>query len=457
MLKNPTILAIFLVIGIFLCLPKGWSADEAVPSSNELQAEPIVTEDAKISDEGVIDLLAFQEVDIQQVLRTLAYKSGMNIVSGPEVTGPVTIRLENVPWKQALEVILQTYGYAYEQKGAILTVTTVENLKKRRADAADLADQEPVVTKTFILNYATASKIIVSVEKMMTKRGSVNFDERTNAIIVTDIAQNIELISDVIVKLDATTPQVLIEAKIVETTMNNKENLGIDWVTKATLSAGKRPTTWPFTASSASKYIKSDDFPGAEDTDFSYGTINFAQLQAVLELLRTRTDTNILSNPRIVTLDNQTARIIVGSQYPIPNYVYNEQQAKLQVNGFEYKDIGIIFQVTPHINNAGYVTMELEPKITEILDFVTVENTSLPRLSTEEAKTSVMIKDGETLVIAGLIKDTGTDIKKRTPFLGDIPVLGLLFHKSEKTVEKKDLLIFLTPHIITVDQPPAEK
>ncbi len=192
--------------------------------------------------------------------------------------------------------------------------------------------------------------------------------------------------------------------------------------------------------------------PAPEDTDFKFGTLNFSQLQAVLELLRTRTDTNILSNPRVVTLDNQTARIVVGSQYPLPQYTYNEEQARLQVSGWEYKDIGIIFAVTPHVNNAGFITIDLEPKVTEILDFVTVENTSLPRLSTEEAKTRVMIKDGETLVIAGLIKDKVTDIKKKTPILGDIPLLGLIFQKSEKTVAKTDLLIFMTPHIITAPE-----
>lgn len=143
------------------------------------------------------------------------------------------------------------------------------------------------------------------------------------------------------------------------------------------------------------------------------------------------------------------ARIVVGSQYPIPTYTYNEQQAKLQVSGWQYKDIGIIFEVTPHVNNAGFVTIDLQPKITAILDFVTVENTQLPRLSTEEAMTKVMIRDGDTLVIAGLIKDQVTETKKRVPILGDIPLLGEAFRKSETTKTKTELMIFLTPHIIT--------
>jgi len=170
-------------------------------------------------------------------------------------------------------------------------------------------------------------------------------------------------------------------------------------------------------------------------------------------MLTTRSDTNILSNPRIVTLDNKMAKITVGSQYPIPKYSYNEDQAKLQVSDWEFKDIGIIFEVTPHVNNAGHVTLDINPKITAILDYVTVENTSMPQLSSEEVTTSVMIKDGETLVIAGLIKDQSTDVKKKLPILGDIPIFGLLFQKTEKTSVKTDLLIFLTPHIITQEQP----
>ena len=258
----------------------------------------------------------------------------------------------------------------------------------------------------------------------------------------------------VVKKLDQTTPQVLIEAKIVETSFNDQENLGIDWLTKVTVSGAERPIIYPFTVTSASKYTP-DSFPGADDSagsanaEFSYGTLNFTQVQAVFEMLKTKTDTNILSNPRIVTLDNQAAQIMVGSQYPIPQYTYNEEQANLQISGWEYKDIGIIFNVTPHVNNAGFVTLDVEPQITAIIGTVTVENTSLPELSNESTKTRVMVKDGETLVIAGLVKDQLTDTKKKIPFLGDIPIMGLLFQKSEKVSTKTDMMIFITPHIIT--------
>ena len=404
--------------------------------------------------------LDFRDADISNVLKILSYKSGVNIVVGPEVTGLVTIQLNDVPWKQALEVVLETYGYAYEQKGNIITVTTVENLKQRRENAIILAEQEPLETKTFVLNFGRASEIIASIEKMRSERGSINYDERTNTLIITDIAKRIDLMEGVVKKLDRTTPQVLIEAKIVETSFDNEENLGIDWMSKITIAGSERPITFPFTNTSESKYAR-DSFPGVDDTlgsanaEFTYGTLNFTQVQAVFEMLKQKTDTNILSNPRIVTMDNQAAQIMVGTQYPIPQYTYNEEQARLQVSGWEYKDIGIIFDVTPHVNNAGFVTVDVQPKITAIIGTVVVENTSLPQLSNESTKTRVMIKSGETLVIAGLVKDQLTDTKKKLPLLGDVPVLGLIFQKSEKTNTKTDLMIFITPHIITPEIAPA--
>ncbi len=429
---------------------------EEAASAEQPSAETIA-DDLASSDSpppGVVSL-DFRDADIQNVLRILSYKSGVNIVAGPEVTGLVTIQLKDVPWEQALGVILETYGYSYDRKGNIITVTTIDNLKKRREDAVLLAEQTPLITKTFIINFGKAKDIIASIDKMKTDRGSINYDERTNTIIVQDIPDNVQLIGEVIAKLDMTTPQVLIEARIVETTLNSQENLGVDWTMKATISGAKRPIIYPFTTDTDNRYAPAN-IPAAGSTEFSYGTLNFTQVQAVLELLRTRTDTNILSNPRIVTVDNQPAKINVGSQYPIPTYTYNEDQARLQISGWEYKDIGIIFNVTPHVNNKNYVTLDIEPTITEILDFVTVESTSLPRLSNESVKTRVMVKDGETLVIGGLIKTKITDVRKKIPILGDIPIIGLGFQKKEKGVVKTDLLIFLTPRIITPDMDAAQ-
>lgn len=438
------------VMGIgltFICLSQAVYAQNDTAANGQTPSGQ-GTENQEVAKKNGMVSIDFRDADIKNVLKVLGYNSGVNIVAGPEVTGLVTIQLKDVPWQRALDVVLSTYGYAYERKGDIISVTTVENLKKRREDSLVLAEQESLVTETFTLNFGKASEIIGSIEKMKTPRGSINFDQRTNTLIVTDIQGNLDLMEDVVKALDAVTPQVVIEVKVVETTLTNTENLGIDWTIKGTAQGAKSPTLFPFKAGASSEFL-SGAFPAPAATDFAYGTLNTSTLSVVLEMLKSRSNTNILSNPKIVTLDNQMARIVVGSQYPIPTYTYNEQQAKLQVSGWQYKDIGIIFEVTPHVNNAGFVTIDLQPKITAILDFVTVENTQLPRLSTEEATTKVMIKDGDTLVIAGLIKDQVTETKKRVPILGDIPFLGEAFRKNETTKTKTELMIFLTPHIIT--------
>ncbi len=421
-------------------------AQESTPTAEATQTTS--TPDLNVSDDGLVSL-DFRDADIRNVLKILAFKSGVNIVASPQVTGLVSIQLTDVPWEQALDVILQTYGFASERKGSIIVVTTIDDLKKRREDAMILAEQEPVETETYILNFAKAENVVPALDRMKSDRGSVDFDERTNTIIVADIQSKQKLMKEVIRRLDKTTDQVLVEAKIVETIFTDEENLGIDWITKATVTGSSRPTTWPFHGTDSNNTFLPDNFPAATSDDFTYGTLNFSQVSAVFEMLKTKTDTDILSNPRIVTLDNQPARIVVGEQYPLPQYTYNEEQDALQISGWEYLDVGIIFNVTPHVNDAGYITLDIAPEITEISSFVTVENTSVPRITTETTQTTVMIEDGATLVIGGLVKSRIVDTKKRTPLLGDIPIFGYAFRKSNVTTTKTDLLIFITPHIIT--------
>ena len=399
--------------------------------------------------------LDFRDADIANVLKILSYKSGVNIVVGPEVTGLVTIQLNDVPWKQALEVVLETYGYAYEQKGNIITVTTVENLKLRRENAITLAEQEPVKTRTFTLNFGKASEVIVLLEKMKSERGSINYDERTNTLVATDTSTKLDLMEGVVKKLDQTTPQVLIEAKIVETNFSNEENLGIDWTTQASLGGSSRPVSWPFKKGNTDdRFAGSITAPAAASV--SYGTLSFTEFQAVLELLKTKTDTNILSNPKIVTLDNREAKIKVSeTRHLVTNVTTNAETGQTE-STIGSIDVGIIFAVTPHVNGAGFVTLDVEPEVSEATgENDTIDGNAIPVIAEKTVKTSIMVMDGETLVIAGLVKDKIIDIKKKLPLLGDIPVLGLIFQKSEKTNTKTDLMIFITPHIITPEVAPA--
>jgi type IV pilus assembly protein PilQ len=424
---------------------------------------------ANVPPESGLVSLDFQDADIRNVLKVLAFKSGVNIVAAPDVTGVVNIQLKDVPWQKALTVILSTYGYGYDRKDNIITVMTVENLKKYREDFLALESQEPLVSKTFSLNFAKAEDAMKVIDKLISKRGFINFDDRTNSIIVRDLEANVELISGVIKSIDSVTPQVMIETKIVETDLTDTENLGIDWVLQASISGAVKPTIFPFTENPqgglfgnggstsfnpTSTSFASAPIPGiasATATGFSYGTINASQLGATLQLLSTRATTKILSNPRIVTLDNQKAKLNIGLEYPEATYSFNASTGQQQVTGFTQLPIGVNFEVTPHVNNAGMITLDLHPQISALKTTVLVDNNALPETTNQEAETNVMVEDGKTLVIGGLITDQTNVTKTKVPVLGDIPWLGdLLFKNTNTTKTRSEVIIFLTPHIITV-------
>ena len=467
-------LMVFAVVAVFAARVFA-GTDNASTSSDQV----------KMSDNGTVSL-DFQDADIRSVLKVLAFKSGVNIVAAPDVTGVVTIQLNDVPWQKALEVILSTYGYGYERRGNIITVMTVENLKKYRTDSYALQAQESLVSKTFVLSFAKAADVMKVIEKMKSARGFINFDERTNSLIVRDLDSTVELIADVVRSIDTITPQVLIETKVIETDINNTDTLGIDWVLQASVSGAQEPTVFPFTNKqwygtgsnsflsplapatlpAATNFTYTAPAPSLSSSSnpsgFTYGTINASTLSATLTALSNHQNTKTLSNPRVVTLDNEKATFNVGVEYPLPNYTFNSQTGQQEIDGFTYKPIGIIFEVTPHVNNAGLITLDLHPQISAINQMVTLaQGTStnppvqIPEINNQETQTRVMVENGKTLVIAGLISDNKVVAKNKVPLLGDIPWLGnLLFSSTHTTVTRTELLIFMTPHIITVDKKP---
>lgn len=403
----------------------------------------------------------FKDADINNVLRILSYKSGMNIVSGKDVTGLITIRLTDVPWEKAMDVILRTYGYTYEREGNIIRVTTSANL-----------ENEELITEVFSLNYASAKNVPEAIKEMLSSRGKVKFDERANLVIVTDIATNIYKIKQVVEKLDKRTQQVNIEAKIIETSLDKDDNLGINWTTQVTARMAARPTTFPFDRNATGgQYFPAGDtsgsatstvgkiipatttaFPMALPANFTFGTLDFTSFQAVLQILKSKTNTKIISNPRITTLDNKEAKITVATTYNIPTYERNSSTGNYEITGYQEKELGIILSVTPQINPEGYIVVKLDPEVSAFSQWDTFTTSGgtiqAPRYTVRKASTQVMVKDGETIVIGGLIKENETDTVVKVPVLGDIPILSLLFKKKEKSLEKTDLLFFVTVNIV---------
>lgn len=460
------------------------AAEEAVP------AEAITIEPGNVT-------VNFKGADINTVLAYISEVAGVDIVSAPDVKGIVDLRLTNKPWKAALDIIMRNYGFAYEREGDIIRVVTLDKLK-----------QEELATQAFSLNYSKSSDVVAALKNIVGERGSSVFDDRTNTVLVTDIPTNIYRIGQLIERLDKRTEQVLIEARIIETVLGDDEKLGIDWSVKITAAGAKRPTTLPFDyykpgnnimdkytplvqtgaetvaypAGGGTVITKPGIFPigasGAQASDandkgfplvdytvdtmknaFAFGTLDFTEFKAVLEMLKSRSDTDTISNPRIATLNNNKATINVGDIIYIPKFERNSTTGKMEITGYDQTNSGIVLDVTPHINDAGEIALDLIPQIKEYLGTSPIAPGSdiyAPLFRTREAKTQVMVKNGQTIFIGGLISEKEIDKRTKLPFigdlLGDIPGLGLLFSHKNMVKQRVELIFFITVNIMSPDR-----
>jgi len=473
-------------------------AQKAPASEAPASEAPAKEEPAEIQPGNVT--VNFKGADIRTVLSYISEVAGVDVIAAPDVKGVIDLRLTDKPWKVALDIIVRNYGFAYERNGDIIRVVTLDKLK-----------QEEAVTQAFPLNYGKAKEIVGSVEDMVGDRGNVLYDERTNMVLVTDIPTNVYNIGQIIQRLDRETDQVLIEARVLETVLDDDERMGIDWNIKITASGAKRPITFPFdyydvdndhlkkyspldqtgtdqtitgvggvsasntTAAFPSVATGSTAFPYVDiaqssfKNSFTFGTLDFSQFKAVLEMIKRRADTNIVSNPRIATMNNSPAYIIVGQTINMPKYERNSNTGKMEVSGYDAKDLGIKLKVTPHINEKSEITVDISPEISDFLRYDTLDASSgivAPVFSSRQANTKVMIKDQDTIFIGGMIKENIIDVKKPIPFLGDllgdVPYLGLLVSKKEKVKQKTELIFFITVKLMKAgaklkDVPLAEK
>ena len=453
------------------------SAPSSSSSTEETQDAETTKEAADTASAPGNVSLDFKDADILNVLRVLSLKSGTNIVAGPEVQGTVTIRLQDVPWEKAMEVVLRTYGYVFEREGNIIRVTTKENLAT-----------EEIVTQTFVLNYTTASEVETAIKDILTERGRVKSVPRANTVIVSDVTTNIYKISQVITALDQITPQVYIDALIVRTQLDNNENLGINWNPTATANGSARPITFPFNAPDTNgernplnifrPFFPSTVFNPATDdptlaqtaavtpatisSPFTTGTLSFASFQATVSLLRAKTNTKIVSNPRIVVLNNQTAKVQVGSEIPIPTFERNETTGSFVISGFSYRDVGIVLKVTPHINQSREILVDLKPEVSSQGSNVSFGSGGFeaPSFNTTIAETQLLIRDGETIAIGGLKRDNEKITQNSVPGLSKIPLLGKLFRNSNVSSDadanqKLETLFFVTITIVDTQGQPT--
>ncbi len=470
---KPLVLPLF---SLLFLMPSAF-AQQPAPKTDTASVPADASPLTPVSDDAKNNVtLDFKEADINTVLRVMSLKSGMNIVAGPEVQGNVTIRLENVHWQKALDVLLRTYGYVYERDENVIRVTTRDNLA-----------QEPLVTKTFVLNYSKATEIQDAVKDMLTERGRIKIAERVNMLVVTDIPTNLYRIEEVVAKLDKITAQAYIDSKIVKTAMGETENLGIDWNLDARATGSSRPTTFPFSDSGQGEnispalrqffpFVNTDpgtavvnpgdnrSFPAPKITatgTYSYGTLDFSRFSSILQMLQSRTNTKVVSNPRIVVLNNNTAEIQVGVDFPIPKYERNENTGVLTVSGLDYRKIGVILGVTPHINSAEEILVELKPEVSSQGATIDYDDLQAVSFNITKAVTQVLIRSGETIAIGGLLTDAAGNAENKVPYLSEIPLVGKLFRSKRQTAgdsnSKAETLFFITVTMVDTEGQPTGK
>ena len=398
--------------------------------------------------------LDFQDADIVPIFRLLADISGYNIVVSPEVKGKLTMKLLNVPWDQALDIILKTFSLGKTVENNIIRIAPHAAFAKESEDAARAKESElkavPLYTRIFPISYADVASIEKSIKdaRILSSRGSVSVDKRTSSVAINDVASVFPQIENLLATLDKPTPQVLIEARIVEAFESDVKSFGIQW------GISNPEGTKPFigTTSNEGPFTGNNfmfDFPSPEGTGggIAFGILNSARtkgLELQISALETTGNSKRISNPRVVTTDNEKATILQGESVPFPKIDVQSGQISA-----EYKDVAITIEVTPHITPAGAVTMSVLVRKEDIKGFVPLGGgTQAPRTDKIEGVTKVLVQNGETLVIGGVLQKRERSDSSGVPGLMHIPVLGWLFKNKKTNEETTELLIFITPRVL---------
>jgi type IV pilus assembly protein PilQ len=510
--------------------------DTAVVSAQDPQPEAAVKRDINTMDNVTLD---FKDADIRNILKIIAQKSGVNIVATADVVGTVTIKLVEVPWDRAMDIILKSNGFGYQRQGNVILVTKIENMSK-------IQSEEPLRTEIINLKFLDAQDAMRILIPMLTARGKISVlynkgqkgwsfgtfkigkervdsamqqkesesarselvsveknpagqiistrmdtvpSVKSKVIIITDTDSSLDKIKTLILpQIDRKPKQVLVEARIMEVNENKLKDIGIDYGTGtngATAATAVNVKTDAVTGSSYSAQVSPTNFGSLASTitsSLSGGATSFntglnilwqklsgTQFEAMLHALEENVHANTLSAPRIVTLDNQEASMLVGYHTPILSSSVTagtDTTGPTQTQTLDYyQEIGIRLNVVPQVSDEGYINMIIHPSVTSSTSSVTATNIAgsnnttgissrvdYPIIDVREAQTQILMKDGETIVIGGLLKDVQSKSIVGIPFLSKIPLLGAFFRRETNNVEKVDLLIFITAHIIKEDE-----
>jgi type IV pilus assembly protein PilQ len=418
--------------------------------------------------------LDLKDADIHNILRLLADVGHVNVVTADDVSGNVTIRMRNVPWDEALDVVLQAKGLGMVRAGNLIRVAPMSQLNKERelrlAQLKQELELSPLETRLIPVSYATADELKDRAKDLLSPRGSIAVDERTNTLITRDVPGNIAHVEELVRALDLQTPQVLIEARIVEATSAYSRDIGIQWGGDVTFGPATGNATGLSFPSSVGvtggnydnntptagltpfeRTVPNPNFavnlPAATSTDaggaigLALGSIdNAINLNLRLSALESNALVRIVSNPRVLTLDNREARINEGTLIP-----YSQVSAQGAQTTFQEAKLQLL--VKPHVTADGSVAMHIKLNRDEP-DFSQTAANGAPTILKREAETDLLVMDGHTAVIGGIFtRNTGRTLSQ-VPFFGDIPIIGVLFQRRQASDARGELVIFITPRIV---------
>ncbi|WP_166266511.1 type IV pilus secretin PilQ [Marinobacter caseinilyticus] len=431
-----------------------------------VSVEPLTEEEAESRREDKFPYtgdklsLNFQDIEVRSVLQLIADFTGLNLVASDTVSGSITLRLQNVPWDQALDLILKTKGLDKRQIGNVLLVAPADEIAARERleleTSKQISELAPVRLDIVQVNYAKAADIVALIkedEELISSRGFVSSDDRTNTISVRETSDKLEQIRRLVNTWDVPVRQVLIEARLVRAQTDLAEELGVRWGAAGRSNINGSENNIGFAGSSNGAPIGGSPLSlgglnvdlgvtRANTSSVSFGYIG-SDFLVDLELSAFESDgqAEIVAQPKVVTADRQTAKIKSGEEIP-----YQEASSS-GATSVSFKEAALSLEVTPQITPDDKIIMDL----TVNQDSRGQETAGVPSINTNEVTTQVLVRNGETVVLGGIFQsETSTTITK-TPFLGDIPYLGRLFTRRASVDERSELLIFITPKILKGD------
>jgi len=397
--------------------------------------------------------LNFQDIEVRSVLQLIADFTELNLVASDAVQGNITLRLQNVPWDQALDLVLRTKGLDKRLVGNVLMVDLAEGIANRERQELEarkqMAELAPLYRELIQVNYAKADAIAELFKSAANssgnkdERGSVAVDERTNSIIAYQTQDRLDELRRIVAQLDIPVRQVMIEARIVEAEVKAAKEIGVKWGGNATLGHQAGGQRWTTNGSSGGTFTDlSVTGAGSSGIALGYVASNF-NLDLELSALQTSGNAEIISQPKVMTANQQTAKVLKGVEIPY------QEAASSGATSTSFKEAVMSLEVTPQITPDNRVIMEVKVNKDSPIPNQINPTVGEPAIDKNEVTANILIADGETVVIGGIFENTQRKTVSKVPFLGDLPFIGRLFKRDAIEEQKKELLIFITPRIMS--------